>query len=81
MPKLTIKAKFSIDEPVWFMKDNKPRNMVVHHLEIVVTEKWNRIEYFFQGPEEVTGTGVRMEMFSFEEDKVYPSKKALLESL
>ena len=71
---MTIETKFNPKNVVWFIKDEKVLSQDITSIDISVVKGNDvRIFYLFFRP--------KGESFSIKENKVFPTKEALLQSL
>jgi len=76
---MIFETKFNLDDHVWYMKDNKPVEVIISSIEIFyVNTNQNRIKYNAQN---ITNPVSWLDHTNLFEDMLFKSKEELLESL
>ncbi len=76
---MIIKTEFDLNDKVWFMKDNKPVQVIISSIEVLYTNNnQNRIRY---NAKDIINSRTWLDHTNLSEDMLFTSKQFLLNSL
>ena len=76
---MIFETKFNLDDHVWYMKDNKPTEVIISAIEIFyVNTNQDRIKY---NGKNVSNSVSWLDHTNLHQDMLFRSKEELLESL